>query len=771
MNNIFRRSLRTVLVVFLAECVCSMATAQIQAEYFIDDDPGLGRATPIDINDDGLIEANLPTEGLAPGYHLLGMRSYTTQTGTDDANQSVVITRFSPTVIRSFSVTKEQVSQEILYAEYFIGDDPGYGKGTAVTLSAGGEVNFDNLDISTEGLLPGQYQLGFRTYGTSGWSPTVIRNFTVIEEKQPQEILYAEYFIGDDPGYGKGTFIALSAGGEVNFDNLNISTEGLLPGQYLIGFRTYGTSGWSPTIIRNFTVLEEKQPQEVIYAEYFIGNDPGYGKGTVVALSAGDDVNFDNLDISTEGLSPGQYLLGFRTYGTSGWSPTVICNFTVLEEKQSQEILYAEYFIDEDPGYGKGTAVAVSADGEVNFDKLDISTEGLSPGQYILGFRTYGTSGWSPTVIRNFTVMEERQPQEILYAEYFIDDDPGYGKGTAVAVSADGEVNFDNLDISTEGLSPGQYILGFRTQGTSGWSPTVIRNFTVMEERQPQEILYAEYFLNEDPGYGKGTPVKIVPGKEVTVNDIELPPNTRFHVFGFRTLGTTGWSPTIITCVDADIYGDNIEVVRETTATYHINLANGKNVGSMDMTLTLPEGVSMEMDSRGRHALTASTRLDGYDLQIEDLSNNSYHISAVPSEGKFVAPGDGAIITVNLLIDEDIPSGAYDLSLTDISVVLQPDGTTLPLDDTVSELKIRNFLPGDVNDDGDINITDVVCIISWILGEDPPVFINEAADYNHDGRITVTDVSALIDYLLNGSSSSNMHQFFDSEMMGTELMQ
>ena len=150
MNNIFRRSLRTVLVVFLAECVCSMATAQIQAEYFIDDDPGMGHATPIDINDDGLIEANLPTDGLAPGYHLLGMCSYTTQMGTDDANQSVVITRFSPTVIRSFSVSNEQVPQEILYAEYFIGDDPGYGKGTAVAVTAGGEVSLDNLDIPTE---------------------------------------------------------------------------------------------------------------------------------------------------------------------------------------------------------------------------------------------------------------------------------------------------------------------------------------------------------------------------------------------------------------------------------------------------------------------------------------------------------------------------------------------------------------------------------------------------------------------------------------------
>ena len=354
--------------------------------------------------------------------------------------------------------------------------------------------------------------------------------------------------------------------------------------------------------------------------------------------------------------------------------------------------------------------------------------------------------------------MRDQLPQEILYAEYFIGDDPGYGKGTALPVTPESEVNLEDLSIPTDELSPGQYQLGFRTYGSLGWSPTVIRNFTVMENKLPQDILYAEYFLNDDPGYGKGTPVNIIPGKEVTINEIELPPNTRFHVLGFRTLGSSGWSPTMITCVDADIYGDNMQVIKETKAAYHINLANGKNIGNMEMTLTLPEGVSIEKDSEGHKSLSASTRIDGYELQIEDMSNNSYHISAVPSDGKYVTPGDGDIITVNLLIDKDLPSGSYEIMLSDISVVLQQDGTTLTLSGTTSELKLRKFLHGDVNDDGDLTISDVICITNWIMGSPPPIFVKEAADFNQDGNITITDTTSLVDYILNGSPSANIHQ-------------
>ncbi len=53
---------------------------------------------------------------------------------------------------------------------------------------------------------------------------------------------------------------------------------------------------------------------------------------------------------------------------------------------------------------------------------------------------------------------------------------------------------------------------------------------------------------------------------------------------------------------------------------------------------------------------------------------------------------------------------------------------------------------GDVNDDGEVNIADVNCIIGVIQGDDDT--FDGRADVNGDGEITIADINALIDYIL-----------------------
>ena len=55
---------------------------------------------------------------------------------------------------------------------------------------------------------------------------------------------------------------------------------------------------------------------------------------------------------------------------------------------------------------------------------------------------------------------------------------------------------------------------------------------------------------------------------------------------------------------------------------------------------------------------------------------------------------------------------------------------------------------GDVNADGTVNIADAVCIVSWLLEQNPPVFIQEVADYNRDGVISTSDAVAIIQYVV-----------------------
>lgn len=54
------------------------------------------------------------------------------------------------------------------------------------------------------------------------------------------------------------------------------------------------------------------------------------------------------------------------------------------------------------------------------------------------------------------------------------------------------------------------------------------------------------------------------------------------------------------------------------------------------------------------------------------------------------------------------------------------------------------ILAGDVNDDAKVNIADVACILSYMAGKTPPVFMESAADVNKDKRINIADAARIL---------------------------
>ena len=66
-------------------------------------------------------------------------------------------------------------------------------------------------------------------------------------------------------------------------------------------------------------------------------------------------------------------------------------------------------------------------------------------------------------------------------------------------------------------------------------------------------------------------------------------------------------------------------------------------------------------------------------------------------------------------------------------------------------LKRMGYKMGDVNNDGLIDIYDVVMMIDYILTSNVDGFIYEMADLNHDGLVDVVDASMLIDVVLSGA--------------------
>jgi len=149
-----------------------------------------------------------------------------------------------------FAFVSVSVIQAQSRAEYFFDTDPGFGKGTKVTVPiVSGNINFS---ASTAGLEPGAHLMGVRVMTNNHWSPTLTKMVVVPHAGTLGLIHRVEYFWDTDPGYGKATEIAITPGTVVDLTDFRISTEGMT-GSHLLGIRALADGRWTPTMFYEYS--------------------------------------------------------------------------------------------------------------------------------------------------------------------------------------------------------------------------------------------------------------------------------------------------------------------------------------------------------------------------------------------------------------------------------------------------------------------------------------------------------------------------------------
>lgn len=372
--------------------------------------------------------------------------------------------------------------------------------------------------------------------------------------------LRLEYWFDADPGQGKAAVWQANPDADGNLV-VEVPTDGLTTGNHLLGMRAFirtdATVFYGPTLLQTILVPQQNDKAKVFRIEYFWDEDPGRGSGTPIAITPGKELNLDNIEIPTDGLSAGIHALGIRAFGNAGWGPTIRQDVLIPHKGDEAKVSRIEYFWDNDPGRGKGNPIAMTAGKELNLDDIEIPTDGLSAGSHALGLRAYGNAGWGPTILQDVLIPHKDSEAKVSRVEYFWDNDPGRGKGTPIVVTPDKELDLNNLEISTDGLSTGLHALGLRAYGNAGWSPTITSEVIVTPDPAAMVITNAEYFWNEDPGFGQGVPINITPGDMVRIEDFGIP---SFTVHGDATLfiryrSPMGWSPTMAYVVMVDAEG------------------------------------------------------------------------------------------------------------------------------------------------------------------------------------------------------------------------
>jgi hypothetical protein len=228
-------------------------------------------------------------------------------------------------------------------------------------------------------------------------------------------------------------------------------------------------------------------------AEYFINSDPGFGMGTPIPVSAAQDLSGLLGNIQTSSLPAGAHRLYVRTRDADGgWSLTSSISFGILAgypdaTPVAVPVAGAEYFINNDPGFGNGKPIAVTTALDIPALLSNIETDTMQPGIHRLYVRTRSSNGrWSLTSNYPFAVIAPypaapEAPVPIAQVEYYIDSDPGFGNGIPVAINATNPLNGYLVPVNVTGLTQGLHILYLRSRSDRGWSITNTDTFGITQ--------------------------------------------------------------------------------------------------------------------------------------------------------------------------------------------------------------------------------------------------------------------------------------------------
>lgn len=221
--------------------------------------------------------------------------------------------------------------------------------------------------------------------------------------------------------------------------------------------------------------------------------------------------------------------------------------------------------------------------------------------------------------------------------------------------------------------------------------------------------------------------------------------------------GGSGQADTDISKYSNIIYTINETVRPGSTFPINIKMKNAESIIGFQFDLKLPKGMtfaynteeedydinlSTERTTLKRHSLSYLTQEDG-SMRIVCTSNNNYAFNY----------NDGLVLTVMVNVAKNLNPGDYALYLNNIEMTTSAL-KSINVDQCKSTLTVKTYTLGDVNNDGNITVTDAACVVAFILGSNIDGLIREAADVNQDGNISVTDAACVVDIILHGGTSA-----------------
>ena len=191
------------------------------------------------------------------------------------------------------------------------------------------------------------------------------------------------------------------------------------------------------------------------------------------------------------------------------------------------------------------------------------------------------------------------------------------------------------------------------------------------------------------------------------------------------------------------LYGESVVIP--------VRLNNVRSFMAFQTDIFLPEGFKVAKDDNGKYIVTPSSRMTSdHVIMTQDVSNGAVRVICYTPIGSAFTGGSGTDLFYITVTAPDDAGGDYSINLRN-SRLTTANYTEVTIPDAGAVIKVKTFIPGDVNNSHTVTVTDIVVTAQYILEMNPDPFVFEAADMNGDGNITVTDIMLIVQKIMNPS--------------------
>ena len=176
-------------------------------------------------------------------------------------------------------------------------------------------------------------------------------------------------------------------------------------------------------------------------------------------------------------------------------------------------------------------------------------------------------------------------------------------------------------------------------------------------------------------------------------------------------------------------------------------LKNAEAATAYVFDLVLPEGITVAKNSNGKYIEELSDRHDDHTRTFNYKGDNTYSLSTLSGNSEQLTGNDGPIRLVTIAASDNMAEGNYAIDIKNASYS-KPDGTLVSLPNTRVLIKVEDYVLGDVNGNGRVDIGDAVSIVNYLVGKESSIFVAKAADTNKNGQIDIGDAVTIVNLLV-----------------------